>query len=110
MLCIAPGQGIGAPGHISSGTILKHIMFTNAAHRKAGYGVDEYNPECSLTIALLLRFLLGKVFLEMVDLLGGSKFTYFRTPEYRYDRRPGRRIIDDDRLQRLLQPSEIVGK
>ena len=24
--------------------------------------------------------------------------------------RPGRRIFDDDRLQRLLQPSEIVGK
>ena len=24
--------------------------------------------------------------------------------------RPGRRIVDDDRLQQLLQPSEIVGK
>ena len=27
-----------------------------------------------------------------------------------YPDRPGRRIVDDDRLQRLLQPSEIVVK
>ena len=69
---------------------LYYIFFINLTH----IHIFGPTPTPALTPAPTLAFILALILLLLLPL-----FLLLR---------PGRRIVDDDRLQRLLQPSEIV--